>query len=423
MTIGEYFKCPLCGKNFAIKMQMDNTYTLYDWPIHVSCPGCGNEMDLFFNAKGLQPKELKSEEAEKSITFGYSAVLPLTKQLYFNELTRAGRIAASTPFLNFSAFFGRFDVSGPLGHWVSMLMVTLIPYRHYLLQFLPIISHKPCNVKAYSAQLAALCEAHSHDGLKDENECLDSFVDLHKATYMNLAIATYQATEMKRSIDLLQDYTEKADVRQIESLMERVNTVMDKEYWLWKEAFPIVADIVNEIQVLFPSMSFATQGNFNIPSGQELYTMTVGYKKLDGWYARCYEALVHGLPFLVGLNNAARNGSADVFMVNGLKDTRNLEDFASLNSAGRIVVIRQDAALNTIFAPVMNNHIRNAIQHQGDQFQAMTQLVEYHYDTTDNTKHDDFRLIDVGFMVFMQLMHLLEAILLFSSCEKRLRTV
>lgn len=421
MTIGEYFKCPLCGKDFTIKMQMDNTYTLYDWPIHVSCPGCGNEMDLFFNANGLQPKELKSEEAEKSITFGYSALLPLTKQLYFKELTRVGRMAASTPFLNFSAFFGRFDVSGPLGHWVSMLMGTLIPYRHYLQQLLPIISHKPCNVKAYSTRLASLCKAHSHDDLKDENECLDSFVVLHKATYMNLAIKPYQATGMKHAIDMLLDFVEKADLRQIEAMMGRVNAVMDTEYWLWKEVFPVVADIVNEIQVLFPSMSFATQGNFNMPSGQELYTMTVGYKKLDGWYARCFEALVHGLPFLVALNNAARSGNADVFMVNGQQDTRNLDDFASLNSAGRIGAIRQDAALNDIFVPVLNNHIRNAIQHQGDQFQTTTQLVEYHYDLNDNTKHDDIRLIDVGFMVFMQLLHLLECVMLFTDCEKRLR--
>lgn len=110
-------------------------------------------------------------------------------------------------------------------------------------------------------------------------------------------------------------------------------------------------------------------------------------------------------------------------MINDQKDSRNLEDFAALNSASRISVIRQDNALNDIFVPVLNNHIRNAIQHQGDQYQTMTQLVEYHYDTTDNTKHDDFRLIDVGFMVFMQLMHLLETILLFTSCEKRLRTV
>lgn len=422
MTVGEHFKCPLCGKDYTIKMQMDNTYTLYDWPIHVSCPECGNEIDLLFNTKGLQPAELISKEAEKSITIGYSAVLPLKKDLYFRELSRGERMAASTPFLNFSSFYGRFDVAGPLGHWVSALMKTLIPYRHYLLQLLPIISHKPCNVKAYSARLATLCGNSGYRILKDENECLDSYIELHKATYMNLAIKPYQASQMKRTIDMLQDYVENADKQQIESLMGKVNSVMDKEDWLWKEVLPVVAEIVNEIQVLFPSMSFATQGNFNVPSGQELYTMTVGYKKLDGWYARCFEALVHGLPFLLGLNNAVRNGDADVFIVSGQRDARCLKDFSALNSAGRISAIRQDLEMNALLVPVLNNHIRNAIQHQGDTFQSMSQLVEYHYDTTDNTKHDDFRLIDVGFMVFMQLIHLLEAIMLFTTCEKRIRT-
>ena len=30
MTVGEYFKCPLCGKDFTIKMQMDYTFKQYD---------------------------------------------------------------------------------------------------------------------------------------------------------------------------------------------------------------------------------------------------------------------------------------------------------------------------------------------------------------------------------------------------------
>ena len=40
MTIGEYFRCPSCGQEFAIKLQMDETYKVFDWPIHVSCPSC-----------------------------------------------------------------------------------------------------------------------------------------------------------------------------------------------------------------------------------------------------------------------------------------------------------------------------------------------------------------------------------------------
>lgn len=423
MTIVEYFKCPLCGKDYTIKLQIDSTYKLYDWPIHVNCPDCGKEIDMYFNKDGIQPKELKSDEADKSITFGYSAVLPLTKHLYFKELTRTERMMASTPFMNFTSFCSRFDISVPLGRWVSMLMETLIPYRHYLRQLLPIISHKPCNVRAYSAQLAALCGDTNYKVLKTDEECMESFVLLHKATYKNLAVQPYLVTAMKQTIDLFLDYAEKSDVRHIESMMVKVNAVMDKEYWLWNEVFPVVADIVNEIQVLFPSMSFAAQGNFNVPSGQELYTMTVGYKKLNGWYTRCFEALVHGLPFIVALNNSARNGDADIFIVNGERISKNLKDFASLDGQCRINAIRQDAGLNVLLVPVLNNHIRNAVQHQGDVFQPMSQCIEYHYDPIDNTKHDDFRLIDVGFMVFMQLMHLLEVVLLFTSCEKRLRTV
>ena len=131
---------------------------------------------------------------------------------------------------------------------------------------------------------------------------------------------------------------------------------------------------------------------------------------------------MHGLPFFVGLNNTVKNGNADTFVVNGQLDNRGLSNFSALPSASKIKAIKQDNTLSAILVPVLNNHIRNAIQHGGDLFLSKSQTVEYHFDQNDNTKHDDYMLIDVGYMVFMQLMHLLEAIMLVSSCYKRLRT-
>lgn len=422
MTICEYFKCPICGKHYTVKLQMDNTFKLYDWPIHVSCLECGNEIDLIYNSNGLQPSNLKTDEAETSITFGYSAVLPLTRELYFKELDRGGRLAALTPFMSLSSYYGRFDIAPKLGKWIQFMMNTLIPCRHYIRQLLPIISHKPCNVSAYSAKLASLIEAQNYNVLKDEFDCLDSFVELHEAIYRNFAIDSYKSTDMYKAFIFFQNYLEKEDIQQIEALEENVNQYMNIESWLWTEVFPIVADIVNEIQVLFPSMSFIIQGKFYFPTGDELFTMTVGYKKLDGWYARAFEALVHGLPFFVGLNNTVKNGNADTFVVNGQLDNRGLSNFSALPSASKINAIKQDNTLSAILVPVLNNHIRNAIQHGGDLFLSKSQTVEYHFDQNDNTKHDDYMLIDVGYMVFMQLMHLLEAIMLVSSCYKRLRT-
>jgi len=172
-----------------------------------------------------------------------------------------------------------------------------------------------------------------------------------------------------------------------------------------------------------PAMSFAVKGVFNVPSGEELYIMTVGYKEVDSWFASCYEALAHFLPFVVGLNNAYKNGDADKFVVDGLERAGILEDFAKLDASRRINAIRQDAELAAIYEPVLNNRIRNAIQHKGDKFNATTQTIVYHYDTTDDSKVMEYRLIDVAYMVFLQLLHLLEAIQFVGILEKRLRTI
>ena len=100
-----------------------------------------------------------------------------------------------------------------------------------------------------------------------------------------------------------------------------------------------------------------------------------------------------------------------------------MEDIAKLDASGRINAIRQDAELAAIYEPVLNNRIRNAIQHKGDKFNATTQTIVYHYDTTDDSKVMEYRLIDVAYMVFLQLLHLLEAIQFVGILEKRLRTI
>lgn len=421
MTIGEYFKCPLCGRPFCIKLQMDETYKLYDWPIHISCPDCGNEFDMKFNSKGLQPEELKIEDTDQCVILGYSAVLPLTKDLYFKDLTRAGRMAAFSPFMNFSFLHGNDDVTGPLDGWVKILMQNLIPYRHYLIDLLPIISHKPVNVKAFSTKLAALTETLHYEKLKDEDECLDAFFHLYFATYMNFVIKPYGRTRMKQHFNQMMDFIHRADKRQLEEVRGKIIAVFDAQNWLWKEALETAANIVNEIQTLLPSLAFVVVGKYQVPTGEELYTMTVGYKKLNDWFASCFEALVHFLPFMVGINNAVKNGDVDRFIVDGKEKTGTLADFARLDTASRINAIKQEDDLRETYEVDLNNHIRNAIQHKGAVYMAATQMVEYHYDQNDNAKHDDFRLIDVGLVVFMQLVHLIEAILLVTEMDKRLR--
>ena len=402
---------------------MDETYKVFDWPIHVSCPTCGTEMDLFFNSQGLQPKELLIKNADRGITIGYSAVLPLTKELYFRDQSQGERIAASTPFMNFSFFNGSFDAAGPLGAWANWLIRNLIPYRHYLTELHPLITHKPCNVKAVSTKLAALSEAKDFKELSDEEECVEAFLELFQVTYRNLVIRPYEETVMKQHFNKIRDFVMNADKDQLSLLKDRVNEVMNIQAWLWDEGTKTAADIVGGIQKLIPAMSFAVKGVFKVPSGDELYIMTVGYTEVDSWFASCYEALVHFLPVIVGLNNAFKNGNVDKFVVEGVGYAGTLEDYAKLDASGRINAIRQDDDLAVIYEPVLNNRIRNAIQHKGDKYNVITQTIAYHYDTTDDSKVVEYRLIDVAYLVFLQLLHLLEAIQLVGNLEKRLRSV
>ena len=96
-------ECPICGKLYQIKIQIDQNIGIYEWPISFDCIECGEILNFTFGKDGFRPKESNfnpSPSDEPITTIGYSSSLPITNELYLKGLDYAESMALSSPYLN-----------------------------------------------------------------------------------------------------------------------------------------------------------------------------------------------------------------------------------------------------------------------------------------------------------------------------------
>ena len=121
MTIAKEIKCDACGGVYHLKLQMDDTIMLFDWPITVECASCGNVMDFKFSRLDgfkrlhdggwLDYTEGDSLQLRMSPGFlmGYSPTLPIVPSVFHVRVPSG--IGFFSPFMNFSSETGIDDFS------------------------------------------------------------------------------------------------------------------------------------------------------------------------------------------------------------------------------------------------------------------------------------------------------------------------
>jgi hypothetical protein len=145
-------RCEICGRVFTLKLQVDGSEHLYECPIELVCPGCNNHISLRFSEEhGLTPAKFKCKAQGVVTQVGYSATLPIIREMYYTESP-----TSFTPL--FSAAQNLFMILGPENikkHKIviSRLMIGIIPYRNLLKEALPLIQ-KQNNTVAFVTKLA-----------------------------------------------------------------------------------------------------------------------------------------------------------------------------------------------------------------------------------------------------------------------------
>lgn len=415
MTVSTNIKCDVCNHAFTLKTQMDESIHIYDWPIEIVCP-CGNRISLTMDKKGkISPNNLIGIESVNATHIGYSASLPICKEMYYtNNPIHIG--AFSSAFLNLFSIYGPEKLSSHKQTF-DKIVRGIIPYKTIIKDLLPFV--KPDGSPQLLLKKIALCFNIKDGDTKSTASCLEIYNDFILTLYRALATPEYIKQRGDYSNELQQFITH-SNKEQIQQLIECTSSFQNLDDWLIKNAYPFIADIVNRIEKYLPATFWGSIGDFNIPHGGDLNIMTIDYKQVSNDYARGFEELMKVIPFMAALHNLKQNGDCNYYMEGDVENRRALDRFVNKTNGKKKEEIYTYTRLRAYLEYTIENHIRNGKNHEDETYDVTTQTISYHYNAERADAIHQERLIDVSFRVYLQTLVMIEITQLINSIKKKL---
>lgn len=411
-----YVKCPSCGKIYQLKLQIDQNIKIYDWPISFECVYCGDNLTYKFGKSGLSPKEFMhtpSPQDPPITTIGYSSSLPIIDDLYMKDLDFTQSMTLSSLFLSlsFKSPFFSFEEVRKYDVFLTRMQQGLLPYKGVLNALLPIL--KKGNVKAFSKKMATLFGEKKYKPFDSTLEMYDSYFELLKGVYLNIAPQRYLDDWHAGFIQPLEDLINRLTVDEVRDIKVKLDASGLISKWYKDEALAFLAKSIDNIQKIIPAMIYASAGIKDVVENGDLKIVTIGRDDVMDMYKEGYEVFAHGLKILVGLNNLRENSNIDVFTNSGLSDVDTITKFAGKAAGKMIEVLEGNGAFMDYMDGSMNNKIRNAASHSGGvDYDPITQHIECYYDATDDSKVYETTLMSVCRLCHVLILHLIETTLL-----------
>lgn len=415
-----YVKCSSCGKIYQLKLQIDQNIKVYEWPISFECVDCGDNLTYKFGKRGFSPKEFMhtpSPQDPPITTIGYSSSLPITNELYMKDLDYTQSMVLFSPFMSLSPSCPSLSQNEILKYeaFLSRMQINLLPYKGVLNVLLPML--KKGNVKAFNNKMTTLFK--KYKPLGSAQGMYDSYFELLKGVYLNIAPQRYLDDCHARFIKPLEDLINKLTVDEVRDLKAKLDASGLISKWYKGEALPFVAKTIDNIQKILPATIYASAGVKDVAGNGDLKIVTIGCDDTIDMYKEGYEVFAHGLKILVGLNNLRENSNIDVFTNSGLSDVNTITKFAEKTAGKMIEVLEGNGAFVDYLDGSMNNKIRNAAIHSGVDYDPITQHIECHYDATDDSKVYKTTLMSVCRLCHVLILHLIETTLLARQIVER----
>lgn len=249
--------------------------------------------------------------------------------------------------------------------------------------------------------------------LNNTLEMYDSYFELLKGVYLNIAPQRYWDDWYARFIKPLEDLINKLTVDEVRDIKIKLDASGLISKWYKDEALPFLAGSIDNIHKIIPSMIYASAGIKDVAENGDLKITTIGCDDVMDMYKEGYEVFAHGLKILVGLNNLQENSNIDVFTNSGLSDVNTITKFAEKAAGKMIEILEGNGTFMDYMDGSMNNKIRNAASHSGGiYYDAITQHIECHYDATDDSKVYETTLMSVCRLCHVLILHLIETTLL-----------
>lgn len=414
MVLSANIKCDVCDHAFTLKYQMDKSIDIYDWPIEIVCPICNNHLSLQFRKKGgLEPKELIIRDCNQSTHIGYSASLPICKEMYYKK--------NETPInIFFSAAINLFQIYGPFEmklyeHQHSLILNNVIQRKNWLKELLPFVEQGN-NSTTFLKKLSLL---NGTINIEAKGNAIEMYDEIVGTIYKGLSTPKYHRQRGYYASDLGQ-FIREAKKEQLQQLVDCTSSFLNIDDWLIKNAYEFIADIVNRIEKYLPATFFSSIGDFNIPHERDLNIMTIDYKQVSNDYARGFEELMKIVPFMAALHNLKQNGDCNFYKEGENENHNALDKFVNKTNGKKKEEIYTYSGLKDYLDYTIENHIRNGKNHEDETYDVLTQTISYHYNAERTDAIHQERLIDVSFRVYLQTLVMIEITQLINSIKKKL---
>lgn len=405
MTVGNSFCCPDCGAVLHLKFQVDDSLNWRVWPVVLECPKCKSIIEAEFsqdengltasrNIDGRRGPNLKKAEVRSDGgVIGYCDLLPTPEPLYYKQYKMG--LCMSSIFMHFdSDLMMKYR---PISHAISD---GIVRYRHMMPALYALLCGDQTNVEAFKSRLARELELKPEEcTLSNADDCYEMYEQLHGA--IRKALRPYDENPIYDYFDKIWTWIVKAgpevfvDVRKVCSLTE------DACRRLYDDCNRRINATVEELQKLMPAMLLDYMCR---DDGDGLYLMTARHTEINSLYEANYAVVMKMLPALMAIDNCRRTGDCNSFTDNeGKKSKFGMSDFISQQDGTRAKLVLQLDHLSPVLKDVINNHIRNGVDHQETDYDPKTQEVIYHYQNSRGDAIEKHRLIKVAHMCLQQL--------------------
>lgn len=420
MTMKLHIQCPTCNSIYTLRYQMD--MTIYDnpWKLHLVCKNCGDSHDIVLDPnEDIIPKELKVNATDKfgkedGIVIGYSNTLPIYKDVYYIE-PHEFSIANFSPFMTLARMYPD-EVFTLHGMMCATIRKYVFPIKDALLKLLPIMQKS--NVQAYEKKWESF--GLPKRKIDSNQDCVLSYENLVLHILKLITPANYDKCSESALIQYLK-FLNDSDSDSITAFGEAIREYIKPADWLRKEGYISAGKFMSAIDKFYSCMFYASSGEY-IASAYpfDLRITSVGYEECNDLYELLFETMGHALTFLVAMENAITNGDANDFKVPEGGKITTLAKFDTLSTGSKLSFIDDHRPLTReLLSSAFDIRIRNGIDHGGVEFDNETQTLLYHYGKTDETQPYARQLIDVGFDVYLQAVHVLEVAAMLQILKRR----
>lgn len=417
MTIAKEIKCDACGCIYHLKLQMDDTIRLFDWPITVECASCGNVMDFKFSRLDgfkrlhdggwLDYAEGDSHQLRMSPGFlmGYSPTLPIVPSVFHVRVPSG--IGFFSPFMNFSPETGIDDFSVADCNRKSIGIIRdVLPSRGILKSLVRILDHSPFNGEAFLNKCVndLGIDAPELTAQPDKDGCIDIFDGLLQSVYKNLVAGGHPSPSQYEFYRKAYRYI--VDCDNMDSCLDAVSASEDIDGLLLK-FYDHVSEVVAVIDKLLQGFFVCEMRRLgmNAMCGR-LHLMTMGHKRLLGLYATGYELIAKAIPLLAGLGNVVNGREFDDCGTGN--PNHSIKALGKLSNGKRVELLGRMPPFSSFFLDFQNPHWRNANEHIDIEYNPVSQACVFRFDSSRPQAYEEVSLMDVAAAVCRQLVFMIE---------------